>query len=69
MFKKINNNNYEYGTQKVTIKAEGDSIKIKSTGGYLLLDKFIENNALLEEGKVKKSNSKNSLNQGKKKKK
>jgi hypothetical protein len=52
MFKKINNNNYEYGTQKVTIKAEGDSIKIKSTGGYLLLDKFIENNALLEEGKV-----------------
>ena len=69
MFKKINNSNYEYGTQKVTIKAEGDSIKIKSTGGYLLLDKFIENNALLEEGKVKKSNSKNSLNQGKKKKK
>ena len=69
IFKKINNNNYEYGTQKVTIKTEGDSIKIKSTGGYLLLDKFIENNALLEEGKVKKSNSKNSLNQGKKKKK
>ena len=69
IFKKINNNNYEYGTQKVTIKTEGDSIKIKSTGGFLLLDKFIENNALLEEGKVKKSNSKNSLNQGKKKKK
>ena len=69
IFKKISNNNYEYGTQKVTIKMEGDSIKIKSTGGLLLLDKFIENNATTEDGKVKKSTSKNSLNQGKKKKK
>ncbi len=69
IFKKISNNNYEYGTQKVTIKMEGDSIKIKSTGGFLLLDKFIENNATTEDGKVKKSTSKNSLNQGKKKKK
>ena len=69
IFKKLSNNNYEYGTQKVTIKIEGDSIKAKSTGGFLVLDKFIENNAILEEGKIKKSNSKNSLNQNKKKKK
>ena len=69
IFKKLSNNNYEYGTQKVTIKIEGDSIKAKSTGGFLVFDKFIENNAILEEGKIKKSNSKNSLNQNKKKKK
>ena len=69
IFKKLSNNNYEYGNQKVTIKIEGDSIKAKSTGGFLLLDKFIENNAILEDGKIKKSSSKNSLNQNKKKKK
>ena len=69
IFKKLSNNNYEYGNQKVTIKIEGDSIKAKSTGGFLLLDKFIENNAILEDGKIRKSSSKNSLNQNKKKKK
>ena len=69
IFKKIANNIYQYGSQKVTIKIEGDSIKAKSFGGFILLDKFIENNAMLEEGKIKNSNSKNSLNQNKKKKK
>ncbi len=69
IFKKIANNIYQYGSQKVTIKIEGDSIKAKSFGGFILLDKFIENNATTEDGKVKKSTSKNSLNQGKKKKK
>ena len=69
IFKKISNNNYEYGTQKVTIKVEGDSIKVKSIGGFISLEKFIENNAVLEDGKVKNSGSKNSLNQNKKKKK
>ena len=69
IFKKISNNNYEYGTQKVTIKVEGDSIKVKSIGGFISLEKFTENNAVLEDGKVKNSGSKNSLNQNKKKKK
>jgi hypothetical protein len=69
IFKKISNNNYEYGTQKVTIKVEGDSIKVKSIGGFISLEKFIENNAVIEDGKVKNNSSKNSLNQNKKKKK
>jgi hypothetical protein len=70
IFKKISNNNYEYGTQKVTIKIEGDKIKAKCLGGFLSLDKFIDNNAMLEDGKIKNSNSKSSsLNQSKKKKK
>ena len=67
LFKKLSNNNYEYGTQKVNIKIEGDSIKVKSFGGYILIDKFIENNALIEEGKIKNNASKNSLNKKKKK--
>ena len=69
IFKKISNNNYEYGTLKVTIKVEGESIKVKSIGGFISLEKFIENNAVIEDGKVKNSGSKNSLNQNKKKKK
>ena len=69
IFQKLSNNNYEYGTQKVTIKIDGDSIKAKSFGGFILLDKFIDNNALLEDNKIKNSGSKNSLNQNKKKKK
>ena len=68
IFKKLSNNNYEYGTQKVSIKIEGDSIKVKSLGGFLALDKFIEINALIEEGKIKNSSSKNSLSNKKKKK-
>ena len=68
IFKKMSNNNYEYGTQKVNIKIEGDSIKVKSIGGFLPLDKFIEINAGIEEGRIKNSSSKNSLSNKKKKK-
>ena len=58
IFKKLSNNNYEYGTQKVTIKIEGDSIRVKSLGGFLSIDKFIEINSLIEEGKIKNEFSK-----------
>ena len=68
IFKKLSNNNYEYGTQKVTIKIEGDSIRVKSLGGFLTIDKFIEINSLIEEGKIKNNSSKNSLSNKKKKK-
>ena len=67
IFKKLSNNNYEYGTQKVSIKIEGDSIKVKSLGGFLSIDKFIEINSLIEEGKIKNNSSKNSLSYKKKK--
>jgi hypothetical protein len=59
-FKKTSTNNYEYGTQKVMVKIEGDTIRIRYVGGYLLIDKFIETNAATEEKKVKKLNEKNS---------
>ena len=58
LFKKTSPNNYEYGTQKVMVKIEGDTIRIRYTGGYLLIDKFIEMNASTEEKKVKKQNEK-----------
>ena len=54
MFKKTFTNNYEYGTQKVMVKIEGDTIRIRYVGGYLLIDKFIELNAVNEEKKLKK---------------
>ena len=41
VFKKLSSNNYEYGTQKVMVKIESDTIKIRYVGGYLLIDKFI----------------------------
>ena len=59
IFKKTSTNNYEYGKQKVMIKIEGDSIRVRHVGGYLIIDKFIELNAANEEKKLKKINEKN----------
>lgn len=61
-FKKTSTNNYEYGTQKVMIKIEGDTIRVRYVGGYLLIDKFIELNSATEEKKLKKQNEKNNNN-------
>ena len=58
VFKKTSTNNYEYGKQKVMIKIEGDTIRVRYVGGYLILDKFIELNAAIEEKKMKKINEK-----------
>ena len=69
LFKKLSNNNYEYGSQKVNVKIDGESIKVKSFGGFIPLEKFIDNNAVLEDGKSKNTGSKNSLHPNKKKKK
>ena len=70
MFRKTSTNNYEYGTQKVMIKIEGDTIRVRYVGGYLLLDKFIELNAATEEKKLKKQSEKsNNVNNKKNKKK
>ena len=59
IFKKTSTNNYEYGRQKVMIKIEGDTIRVRYLGGYLIIDKFIELNAVNEEKKVKKNSEKN----------
>ena len=64
VLKKTSKNNYEYGTQKIMIKLEGEAIRVRYMGGYLLLDKFIEVNAPLEENKKKTSKS-SGVNQNK----
>ena len=60
-FVKTSKNNYEYGTQKVVVKVEGENdseiIRVRYVGGYVLIDKFLELNANSEEGKVKTSNN------------
>lgn len=69
IFKKTSPNNYEYGSQKVMIKIEGDAIRVRYVGGYLLLDKFIETNSHVEESKKKIANQKaSSTNSAKKRK-
>ena len=61
-FVKTSKNNYEYGTQKVVIKIEGENdneiIRVRYTGGYILIDKFLELNANSEESKTKSSSNK-----------
>ncbi len=54
-FKKISMNNYEYGTLKVMIKFDNESIRIRYLGKYSLLDNFLETNAHIE-NKKKKNN-------------
>jgi hypothetical protein len=48
-FKKLSNNNYEYGTEKIMVKFESDLIRVRYSGGYILLDKFLEVNGPIEE--------------------
>jgi len=67
-FKKTSRNNYEYGTQKIVIKLEGEAIRVRYSGGYLLIDKFIELNAILEENKKKGQKMNNNVKANNKKK-
>ena len=62
-FRKLSRNNYEFGKQKIMIKFEGETIRVRSIGGYSLIDKFIEMNAKIEEIHM---NSKASKGKGKK---
>lgn len=57
-FKKTSKNNYEYGTQKIMIKLEGETIRVRYIGGYILLDKFLEINAKAEDAKRNKRGKK-----------
>jgi len=59
-FRRISHGNYEFGTQKVMVKVENEKIKVRVGGGYLLLDKFIEMQAPVEEAKL--MNAKNISN-------
>ena len=53
IFKKIEGNLYEYGSQKITLVDEDNVIKVQYDEGALLLDNFIEINAQAEEEKMK----------------
>ena len=66
-FKKTSKNNYEYGNQKIMVKIEGETIRVRYIGGYVLLDKFIEMNAKIEEMHLNKSSGQST--KGKKSKK
>ena len=55
-FKKIGNNLYEYGSIKVNIILDNNTIKVKTNSGNIDLDKFIEKNAESEYDKIKNSN-------------
>jgi hypothetical protein len=51
-FKKISDNLYQYGSQKVTVVDENNTIKIQYEEGSILLDNFIEINAQAEQEKL-----------------
>ena len=55
-FKKIQQNLYEYGTQRITVIEEDNFIKIQYEEGSILLDNFIEINSQAEEEKIKQIN-------------
>ena len=55
-FKKLNDNLYQYGSQKVSVIEEENVIKIQHEEGNLLLDNFIEINAQAEEEKMNQIN-------------
>ena len=57
MFKKVEGNLYEYGSQKITIVDEDNVLKVQYDEGALLLDNFIEINAQAEEEKIKQENA------------
>ena len=57
IFKKIEGNIYEYGSQKINIVDEDNIIKVQYDEGALLLDNFIEINAQAEEEKIKQNNN------------
>ena len=56
IFKKIEQNLYEYGTQKIKVVQEDDMIKIQYEVGTILLENFIEINSQAEEEKMKQLN-------------
>ena len=57
IFKKIEGNLYEFGSQKITLVDEDNIIKVQYDEGALLLDNFIEINAQAEKDKMNQNNN------------
>ena len=67
-FKKTSKNNYEYDNQKIMLKFEGENIRVRYKGGYILLDKFIETNSdFIDDNKLKSKKKTNVSSVNKKK--
>ena len=67
-FKKTSKNNYEYDNQKIMLKFEGENIRVRYKGGYILLDKFIESNSdFIDDNKLKNKKRSNISSANKKK--
>ena len=67
-FKKTSKNNYEYDNQKIMLKFEGENIRVRYKGGYILLDKFIETNSeFIDDNKLKSKKKTNISSVNKKK--
>ena len=67
-FKKTSKNNYEYDNQKIMLKFEGENIRVRYKGGYILLDKFIESNSeFIDDNKLKNKKRTNISSANKKK--
>ena len=67
-FKKTSKNNYEYDNQKIMLKFEGENIRVRYKGGYILLDKFIETNSeFIDDNKLKNKKKTNISSVNKKK--
>jgi len=49
---------YQYGTQKIFIKNENDTLKVRAGNKYILLERYIELNANSEEYKIMKFSKK-----------
>ncbi len=47
--KKLGEDNYEFGSQRIQIKIDGDIIRVKSANGYIMLDKFVDIYGPIEE--------------------
>jgi hypothetical protein len=63
-FEKLNEFQYQYGTQKIIVKLDNEEILVQFGNGYITLDKFIERNEPIEETKMllNKNNMKNNKN-------
>ena len=52
LFKRVSEGVYEFGQKKVTMKMENNYVKVRTGGGYLTLDEFVEQYLPLELQKV-----------------
>jgi len=53
--KKIEDDKYQFGTQTINIKVDGETIRVKSGNGFILLEKFVDIYGPIEENNMIKA--------------